>query len=74
MIFDIIDYLVGSAVCTYLAALERDGLVAQSGLRWGVGKPAYTYVLTRDLGTFGGPLIPHVCLSVPSLIDVGAGQ
>jgi predicted ArsR family transcriptional regulator len=40
--------LTDNAVRTHLSALERDGLVVQSGLRRGVGKPAYTYVLTPD--------------------------
>lgn len=40
--------LTDNAVRAHLAALERDGLVAQSGLRRGVGKPAYTYVLTAE--------------------------
>ena len=40
--------LTDNAVRSHLAALERDGLVVQSGVRRGVGKPAYTYVLTPD--------------------------
>ena len=40
--------LTDNAVRSHIAALERDGLVAQQGLRRGVGKPAYTYALTPD--------------------------
>lgn len=40
--------LTDNAVRSHLAALERDGLVAQSGVRRGIGKPAYTYALTPD--------------------------
>lgn len=40
--------LTDNAVRAHLAALERDGLVAQNGLRRGTGKPSYTYVLTPD--------------------------
>jgi predicted ArsR family transcriptional regulator len=40
--------LTDNAVRSHLTALERDGLVAQSGVRRGVGKPAYTYALTPD--------------------------
>ena len=40
--------LTDNAVRAHLAALERDGLVAQRGLRRGVGKPAYTYALTSQ--------------------------
>jgi predicted ArsR family transcriptional regulator len=40
--------LTDNAVRSHIAALERDGLVAQHGLRRGVGKPAYTYTLTPD--------------------------
>ncbi|MFN8592103.1 MAG: ArsR family transcriptional regulator [Thermomicrobiales bacterium] len=40
--------LTDNAVRSHLAALERDGLVAQSGVRRGIGKPAFTYALTPD--------------------------
>lgn len=40
--------LTDNAVRAHLAALERDGLVTQSGLRRGTGKPSYTYALTAD--------------------------
>jgi predicted ArsR family transcriptional regulator len=40
--------LTDNAVRAHLAALERDGLVAHTGLRRGVGKPAYTYALTPN--------------------------
>ena len=40
--------LTDNAVRAHLAALERDGLVAQSGVRRGVGKPAHIYALTPD--------------------------
>jgi predicted ArsR family transcriptional regulator len=40
--------LTDNAVRTHLAALERDGLVALSGVRRGVGKPAHVYALTPE--------------------------
>ncbi|MDQ3854912.1 MAG: helix-turn-helix domain-containing protein [Chloroflexota bacterium] len=40
--------LTDNAVRSHIAALERDGLVRQVGVRRGVGKPAYDYELTRD--------------------------
>jgi predicted ArsR family transcriptional regulator len=40
--------LTDNAVRSHLAALERDGLVTQTGVRRGAGKPAYTYALTPD--------------------------
>jgi predicted ArsR family transcriptional regulator len=40
--------LTDNAVRSHLAALERDRLVAQHGLRRGVGKPAHTYALTAE--------------------------
>jgi len=40
--------LTDNAVRAHLAALERDGLVRQSGIRRGLGKPAYAYDLTPD--------------------------
>lgn len=40
--------LTDNAVRAHLAALERDGLVAQAGVRRGGGKPAYTYALSPE--------------------------
>jgi predicted ArsR family transcriptional regulator len=40
--------LTDNAVRSHLATLERDGLVEQKGLRRGVGKPAFSYVLTPE--------------------------
>src|SRR5262245_23764551 len=40
--------LTDNAVRAHLAALERDGLVRQGGLRRGSGKPAYSYELTAE--------------------------
>jgi predicted ArsR family transcriptional regulator len=40
--------LTDNAVRAHLAALERDDLVVQSGLRRGAGKPAFTYTLTAE--------------------------
>jgi len=40
--------LTDNAVRSHLAALERDGLATQTGVRRGAGKPAYTYALTPD--------------------------
>ena len=40
--------LTDNAVRAHLTALERDGLVVQRGQRQGVGKPAYTYMLTSE--------------------------
>lgn len=42
--------LTDNAVRSHLAALERDGLVAQTGVRRGVSKPAVVYGLTREAG------------------------
>lgn len=44
--------LSDNAIRAHLAALERDGLVVQTGLRRGVGKPAYTYALTSEAERF----------------------
>ena len=40
--------LTDNAVRAHLATLERDGLVRQTGLRRGPGKPSYTYDLTPE--------------------------
>lgn len=40
--------LTDNAVRAHLAALERDGLVAQSGVRRATGKPAFLYELTPE--------------------------
>jgi predicted ArsR family transcriptional regulator len=40
--------LTDNAVRLHLASLERDGLVAQEGVRRGAGKPAYVYRLTAE--------------------------
>jgi predicted ArsR family transcriptional regulator len=40
--------LTDNAVRAHLAALERDGLVRQEGVRRGAGKPAFAYDLTPD--------------------------
>ena len=40
--------LTDNAVRTHLAALERDGLVEQEGVRRAVGKPAHVYRLTGE--------------------------
>lgn len=40
--------LTDNAVRAHLATLERDVLVRQSGLRRGLRKPHFTYVLTED--------------------------
>ncbi len=40
--------LTDNAVRAHLAALERDGLVWQSGVRRGTGKPAYAYELAPE--------------------------
>jgi predicted ArsR family transcriptional regulator len=37
-----------NAVRSHLSALERDGFVAQEGVRRGTGKPAWVYGLTSD--------------------------
>jgi len=56
--------LTDNAVRSQLAALERDGLVEQSGVQRGVSKPAHLYRLTRDAGQlFGhadGPMLRHL--------------
>ena len=40
--------LTDNAVRAHIAALERDGLVVQSGVRRATGKPAYVYELTAE--------------------------
>ena len=40
--------LTDNGVRLHLAALERDGLVEQEGVRRGAGKPAYVYRLTAE--------------------------
>lgn len=40
--------LTDNAVRAHLATLERDGLVRQSGIRRGLRKPHFTYVLTEQ--------------------------
>ena len=40
--------LTDNAVRAHLSTLERDGLVRQSGLRRGLRKPHFTYVLTDE--------------------------
>lgn len=40
--------LTDNAVRAHLATLERDGLVAQAGVRRSASKPAYAYQLTSD--------------------------
>ncbi len=40
--------LTDNAVRGHLATLERDGLVAQQGIRRGASKPSYTYALTPE--------------------------
>src|SRR5262245_23268646 len=40
--------LTDNAVRGHLAALERDGLIRQTGTRRGLGKPAFAYDLTPD--------------------------
>jgi predicted ArsR family transcriptional regulator len=63
--------LTDNAIRAHLSALERDGLVAQSGLRRGVGKPAYTYVLTPEAER----LFPNAYgILLQRLLDVLAGH
>lgn len=40
--------LTDNAVRTHLAALERDGLVEQEGVRRAIGKPSHVYALTSQ--------------------------
>lgn len=40
--------LTDNAIRVHLSALERDGLVEQSGLQRGIGKPAYLYRIRED--------------------------
>lgn len=44
--------LTDNAVRAHLATLERDGLVCQSGMRRGSGKPALVYALTPEAERF----------------------
>jgi predicted ArsR family transcriptional regulator len=63
--------LTDNAVRAHLAALERDDLVAQTGLRRGIGKPAYTYALTPAAESF----FPKAYgLVLGELLDVLAAQ
>jgi predicted ArsR family transcriptional regulator len=41
--------LTDNAVRTHLAALERDGLIEQAGVRRAIGKPAHVYRLTGEI-------------------------
>jgi predicted ArsR family transcriptional regulator len=41
-------HITDNAVRAQLAAMERDGLVRQEGLRRGAGKPSFSYGLTPD--------------------------
>ena len=41
--------LTDNAVRTHLAALERDGLIEQAGVRRAIGKPAHVYRLTGEV-------------------------
>jgi predicted ArsR family transcriptional regulator len=52
--------LTDNAVRSHLAALERDGLVEQRGVRRQVGKPAYIYGITAD----GEALFPKAYATV----------
>jgi predicted ArsR family transcriptional regulator len=57
--------LTDNAVRAHLAALERDGLVRQHGVRRGaIGKPAYAYELTADAEALGaqayGPVLDNM--------------
>jgi predicted ArsR family transcriptional regulator len=59
--------LTDNAVRAHLATLERDGLVAQEGLRRGASKPSYAYHLT----TAGEDLFPKAYgLVLRELLDV----
>jgi predicted ArsR family transcriptional regulator len=40
--------ITDNAVRAQLASLERDGLVRQSGIRRGAGKPSFSYTLTAE--------------------------
>ncbi|HUG13844.1 MAG TPA: ArsR family transcriptional regulator [Thermomicrobiales bacterium] len=40
--------LTDNAIRSHVAALERDGIVRQRGVRRGVGKPSYDYELTSN--------------------------
>lgn len=52
--------LTDNAVRNHLAAMERDGLIEQRGVRRQVGKPAYVYGLTAE----GEALFPKVYAAV----------
>ncbi len=59
--------LTDNAVRAHLAALERDGLVRQQGVRRGIGKPAYAYDLTPEAERlFPKAYAPALC----QLLDV----
>src|SRR6476661_922971 len=46
--------LTDNAVRAHLAALERDGLARQVGVRRGAGKPSYAYALAPDAARLFG--------------------
>jgi predicted ArsR family transcriptional regulator len=56
--------LTDNAVRAHLAVLERDGIVAQRGLRRGAGKPAYVY----ELAPGADAIFPHACLPALDLL------
>ena len=56
--------LTDNAVRLHLSALERDGLVAQEGVRRGVGKPAHVFQLTEEAET----LFPKAYATVLSAV------
>ena len=59
--------LTDNAVRAHLSSLERDGLVEQSGVRRGSGKPSFTY----DLSAEAERLFPKPYTAVLSaLLDV----
>lgn len=65
--------LTDNAVRAHLAALERDGIVRQSGVRrdGSVGKPAYAYELTADAEQFFAK--PYATV-LNEMLDVLAGE
>jgi predicted ArsR family transcriptional regulator len=63
--------LTDNAVRAHVAALERDGLVRQQGVRRGGGKPAFAYGLTPDAERL---FLKADGLLLRSLLDVLAEQ
>jgi predicted ArsR family transcriptional regulator len=66
--------LTDNAVRAQLAALERDGLVEQRGLRRGTGRPAYSYRLTPEADSLFSTAYAEVLRRVLGVFAVRQGE